>query len=412
MGNWMRTMTQITFLSKAALLCIALQAATASAAITATQARRIHDRLTGVPPSATVLAAMQGQDLLGAANIAMQNSAFCNAKLKNWVTPWTNRDGDAFAPLNDFTATVIGLIRDGADFRQVLFSDLIYVGTGVSGLPAYSNSNNNHYQFLEQSNADLCDTASKKLVPATQSATTGLSAAATAGVMTSRAAARAFFIDGTNRAMFRFTLKNMLCHDLESVHDTSRPADRIRQDVTRSPGNDSRIFLNSCVGCHSGMDPMAQSFAYYDFEYKVSGAGDKEAGHLVYDPSQVHSKYYHDAQNFKPGYHTPDDHWTNNWRLGPNAAVFGWNSATPLIDGLSNGNGAKTMGQELANSDAFAECQVKKVFEAVCLRAPAETDHGANANGVGFDGMLTTFKTGGGNLKQTFAQSAAYCAGN
>lgn len=405
-------MTQITFLSKAALLCIALQAATASAAITATQARRIHDRLTGVPPSASVLATMQTQDLLGAANTAMHNSAFCNAKLKNWVTPWTNRDGDAFAPLNDFTATVIGLIRDGADFRRVLWDNVMYVGTGVPSLPAYSISNNDHYQFLEKKNVDLCDTATKKLDSVAQSSVNSLPPGATAGVMTSRAAARAFFIDGTNRAMFRFTLKNMLCHDLETVHDTSRPADRIRQDVTRSPGNDSRIFLNSCVGCHSGMDALTQSFAYYDFEYKVSGGGDKEAGHLIYDPSQVHAKYFHDAQNFKPGYHTPDDHWTNNWRLGPNAAVFGWDSSTPLVDGLSNGNGAKSMGQELANSDAFAECQVKKVFEAVCLRAPSESDHAATPSGTaGFDTMLSSFKSGG-NLKQTFAQAAAYCAGN
>ena len=47
--------------------------------------------------------------------------------------------------------------------------------------------------------------------------------------------------------------------------DTTRPPDRIRQDVARSPGGDSRLFLNNCVGCHSGMDPMAQAFAYYNF---------------------------------------------------------------------------------------------------------------------------------------------------
>src|SRR5210317_1207078 len=88
-----------------------------------------------------------------------------------------------------------------------------------------------------------------------------------AGIMTSRAAAMAFFSDGTNRAMFRFTLMNHLCTDLEPLKDTSRTPDRVRRDVSRSPGGDSRIFLNGCVGCHAGMDGMAGAFAYYEWDY-------------------------------------------------------------------------------------------------------------------------------------------------
>jgi hypothetical protein len=394
------------------LMCAALSSINVHAAITAEQARRIHDRLTGVPPSSTTLQSMMNAaDELAAANIAMNHPAFYNAKLKNWVTPWTNRDGNQFAPLNDFTATVIGLIRDGSDFREVLYGDVIYVGTGA-GVSAYSNTGNQHYADLENGNVNLGDPA--RLVRQTQSSVTGLPAGATAGVMTTRAAARAFFIDGTNRAMFRFTLKNMLCHDLEEVLDTTRPADRIRQDVTRSPGNDSRIFLNNCVGCHSGMDPLAQSFAYYDFSYDKDAADEDAAravGALVYTPGQVHSKYYHDEENFKPGFQTPDDSWTNNWRLGPNAAVFGWAGAAGP-DGLVHGTGAKSMGQELANSEVFAECSVRKVFQTVCLREPAESDRNATENGVaGYNAMLANFRASH-NLKNTFAEAAAYCAGD
>ena len=83
--------------------------------------------------------------------------------------------------------------------------------------------------------------------------------------MTTRGAASAFFINGTNRAMFRFTMMNHLCNDLPMVMDITRPPDRIRQDVTRSPGGVSTLFLTNCIGCHSGMDPMAQAFAYYNF---------------------------------------------------------------------------------------------------------------------------------------------------
>ena len=81
-----------------------------------------------------------------------------------------------------------------------------------------------------------------------------ISAADAAGVVTTRAAAEAFFSAGTNRRMWRYTAKNYLCRDMEALKDTSRPTDRIRQDVNRSPGGDSEIFHTQCAGCHSGMD--------------------------------------------------------------------------------------------------------------------------------------------------------------
>jgi len=61
---------------------------------------------------------------------------------------------------------------------------------------------------------------------------------------------------------------------------------------------------------------------------------------------------------------TPDDSWSNRWRAGANASL-GWDATLP-----GSGAGAKSLGQELAASDAFAHCQVTKVFQAVCFRAP------------------------------------------
>src|SRR6201999_203905 len=125
-----------------------------------------------------------------------------------------------------------------------------------------SASGNDHYAQAEAKGVDLKAT----LVQTTQSGVYGTPTAATAGLITTRASAAAFFVNGTNRAMFRFTLMAHMCRDLEQVADISRAPDRIRQDVSRSPGGDSRIFLNSCIGCHSGMDPMAQAFSYYNFD--------------------------------------------------------------------------------------------------------------------------------------------------
>jgi hypothetical protein len=165
----------------------------------------------------------------------------------------------------------------------------------------------------------------------------------------------------------------------------------VRQDVARSPGGDSRIFLNQCAGCHSGMDPMAQAFAYYNF--------DATAGQLVYTAGTVQAKYTINATNFPFGFITPDDSWSNRWRAGPNAS-FGWGS------GPGSGNGAATLGQELASSDMFAQCQVTKVFTAVCFRAPIST-----ADQTTIAALKTSFKSGY-NLKTVFQQSAAACAGS
>jgi hypothetical protein len=362
------------------------------------QAKRIHDRLNGTPPTAAQLDTMQADissgDPLTAAYRAIENpnGYFYSVVLKNFVTPWTNRDQTTYAPLNDYTATVIGMVRDDVPFNSVLSADILYVGRSSLGLPAYSNSNNDHYAQMEAQGLNLKDA----LVTAQQSAVTGLPAAATAGVITSRAAARAFFVAGTNRAMFRFTMINHMCTDLQQVMDTTRPTDRIRQDVSRSPGGDSRVFLNNCVGCHSGMDPMTQAFAYYDYTFTT----DESTGSLKYSPGTVADKYFHNNTTFAPGYVTPDDHWENRWRAGPNA-LMGWDATLP-----GAGAGAKSLGAELGASDQFAQCQVQKVFKAVCLRAPAD---GADRSQVST--LVSHFKQGY-SLKKVFAETAVYCMGD
>ena len=95
-------------LSIAALVFLANFSSTAG---TLEQSKRLHDRLAGVPASQAVLEQMndliQQDQVVEAAEIAMQNPAFYNVTLKQFITPWTNEEFDVFAPLNDYTATVI-----------------------------------------------------------------------------------------------------------------------------------------------------------------------------------------------------------------------------------------------------------------------------------------------------------------
>jgi len=401
------------------------------------EAKRIHDRLVGTPPSAACLDQLETKvatnNELDAALDAITNDGvgdecigqdFYRVTLKNFITPWTNEEQSVFAPLNDYTATVIGIIRDNEDFREILSGptyngNIIYTAPGA-GLTPYSASDNDHYTEMEDQNVDL----QAELVRTTQTipGTLNLPAGAPAGIMSTRQGARAFFVDGTNRAMFRFTLLNHLCVDLEQIKDTTRSPDRVRQDVSRSPGGDSRIYMNACVGCHAGMDPMAQAFAYYDYEYPVDAGNNNEplyeqgqldynnVGEIDLDPAgnptgtRVQYKHHINEKNFEYGYRTPDDSWKNYWRAGPNSNL-GWGWATGSTT-TGSGTGAASMGSELADSYAFAQCQVKKVFKNVCLREPIDQDDRDQINN-----MITSFSTGY-NLKNIFAESAVYCRGN
>jgi hypothetical protein len=137
---------------------------------------------------------------------------------------------------------------------------------------------------------------------------------------------------------------------------------------------------------------MAQAFAYYNFN-EVSGS-------IEYTDGNVQPKYFNNEETFPDGFVTPDDSWDNYWREGQNA-VIGWNPGLP-----GSGSGAKSMGRELAGSQAFAQCQVQKVFKAVCLRDAVDAADRTQLATMS-SAFASTF-----DLRQVFAESATYCMGN
>eukprot|EP00903_Cladosiphon_okamuranus_P004325 g4323.t1 len=125
------------------------------------------------------------------------------------------------------------------------------------------------------------------------------------------------------------------------------------------------------------MDPLAQAFAYYNYEFDSEADPDAESGQISYNDigdidletgTRVTAKHHFNSATFPYGFVIPDDSWDNYWREGQNQSL-GW---SPGLDGF--GNGAKSLGEELANTEAFAACQVEKAFEAVCLREPGDED--------------------------------------
>ena len=363
------------------------------------RAKRMYDRLVGVPPNEAQLADMVARigpapthaQLFDAAMVAVGSRDFYNVALVNFVTPWTNVDQTVFADLNDYTATVIGMIRDGISFDQVLTADLVYVAAPGVVPTSYQHTSNQHYVEIQSLGVDLSSPSQLVGVPQSTLPGSQITANDAAGVVTTRAAAEAFFSAGTNRRMWRFTAMNYLCRDMEALKDTSRPADRIRQDVNRSPGGDSEIFHTQCVGCHSGMDPLAGAYAYFEWD-----AGQQR---MIHTPEQVQGKYAINTGVFPGGHLTVDNSWRNLWRSGQNAAL-GWSGFEP-----GNGLGPKSLGTEVAHSRAFAECQVQKVFEHVCFRPP-QSDPDADEIRT----IASEFERDGTyDLRQVFADVAIYC---
>ena len=219
--------------------------------------------------------------------------------------------------------------------------------------------------------------------------------------MTTRGAASAFFVNGTNRAMFRFTMMNHLCSDLPTVMDTTRPPDRIRQDVTRSPGGVSTLFLTNCIGCHSGMDPMAQAFAYYNFSYPAARSarphadrpdrlhGRPGAAEVPHQQHQFPARLLHAGRQLEQP-------------LAHRARTRCWAGARSLPGA---GNGAKSLGQELESSAAFATCQVTRVFKDGVLRAPATSNNQGPSDATRRSTRWSLVPNGNYSLRQVFAQS-------
>jgi len=350
------------------------------------QAYRMHNRIAGVPPSSQVLDQMTNLIDQGraeeAAKIALENPYFYNLSLKKWVNSWTNADENDDVALNDFTATILGIIRDDIPFDRALYDDILYIGPTGNGVPAYSPENNAHYIALEDQRIDLKANLQKR----TLSGVTGIQE--TAGVMGTRAFGEAFYTDGTNRRALRFTFMNFLCKDFEELSDTTRADYRVRQDVDRSPGGDSNVYRNKCAGCHAGMDGLAGAYAYYNFE----------DGRTVYTPGEVQSKYFNNKDTFPDGYQTQGDDWINLWVAGQNKSL-GWN-------GEGSGNGAKSLGKMLTSTEAFPTCMAKKVFTKVCLHEPKsdeEKDH--------IKVLSTQFKNSSYNMKDLFTKTAVTCMG-
>jgi hypothetical protein len=375
-------------------------------------AYKMYSRLTGTPPKKEILDQMttlisEGKSKEAAA-IAMAEENFYSVFVRNMVSPWVNKDGKRDYVLNDYTATLIGMIRDDVDFSTVMTHDFVYVSKTLNTTIPYSRvadlteapapagivEGNQHYIEMERRALSFKD--KEEFIQIKQPTDIPPS-----GIITTREFGQQYFVAGTNRAPLVALTKNFLCRDIETLADNTRSDMYVRQDVPRSPSGDSLTFLSKCSGCHAGMDPLTRAFAFIDWD-----EGSLKRG-LIYEapaagatPEQienkVRSKMVRNSHVYPNGAKSKDDKWINLWHAGQNENVG--------FRGAETGNGYQSLGKALSESESFDTCMPQKVYQSVCLvKASTENDK------LFIKKVSSEWKTGGYKMKDLIAAVASQC---
>jgi len=346
-------------------------------------AKKMFERLTGTPilnndPRLNSMAEEIGRgNKMAAARIATEDENFYQVTLLDFASVMSNIEESPLAPFDDLQATVIGAIRDELDFRSILTGTYIYQGVTRTDLPVYSLENNDHYLQFESRFLSLKNDLEK----VTQNSDVPLDARA--GVLTSRGWAAAHFDGGTNRRAMEYTFRQFLCSTKEQWKDRGLPTYKIRRDVDRAPGGKPETFRKVCRSCHAIMDGLSGSFAKFDFKDEK----------LVYYEDSVAPKMNNNGNVYPEGHVTFDDSWINFATQNHNER-FGWRG--PL-----QGNGAKSFGKLVANSEGFSDCMVTKVFKSVCRRTPRESDESTISE------LTTSFEANRYNMRKLFEATAS-----
>lgn len=405
-------------------------------------ARRLVERLTGVsvpldhPMVIRVEQKLIANDRLGAAKIVTGDNAtgepghpeFLNTVVKHLAMKMSNREETIRAPFNDMAASFIGVTRDERNAQELLTADFFYMANPT--LAAVRSdvfrdilASNNHYEDLENGNWDIGKVLMR--VPGSgnpqgfvqgQQIATSPNGGMTpnpdpAGVLTSRAFMAAHAIAGTNRRLVEFTFREFMCIPMSEMADTSASPARIGRDIDRTPGGDATKFETSCKGCHTQMDGFRGAFSKFDFTSKNVGNSVfsfvrntlVSSGEMGFTDKEVDqygtvSKMNHNETVFPNGYTITDDSFVNNAIGKVNGPRFGWTGPNKL-----GGIGVGQFGRLIADSNRFAQCMAKRVYEAVCT-PNATTDSTMSPL---IDGFAQKFKTDGYNLKALFQEVAA-----
>ena len=263
-----------------------------------------------------------------AALIATDDPAFYNVTLKNFVAPWTNRDQAVFVPLNDYTATVIGMVRDDVTSATCCAATF---STRVSGV-----------------NPGLLDVEQRALRGRRSARRRSQGTAGrhrSAKQLDRRAVGgdrgRAHVARRSEGILHRrHEPRDVPLHDAQSHvprHGTgarhvarprSNPSGRIAQPGRRRariPERLHRLPLAAWTRWRRRLPTTTSSTTRRPIPTPTQGSSSTTtSAPSIRSPARASlRKYFNNNTTFPYGYITMNDHWDNYWRHGPNACSAG-----------------------------------------------------------------------------------------
>lgn len=271
------------------------------------------------------------------------DSDFYTVRVRAFAIPFIDPD-PVHRPkdtLTDLQALIIGVTRDELDARLLLTGNLRYSGYQSLGLPAPSRANNDHYVQFEAQQKDFItdlERVDKQWEDLDY----------VSGAFTTRGWAAAYYKAGTNRLAVKFALEEFLCTPIDTWKIAGLPDAFVRRDVTREDGGNPSNFQITCRHCHGAMDAMGGAFAKLDFT---------DAGFIFQKDGVVKKMNQHETV-YTAGNVSTDDSWVNLLSNHP-TIDFGWRDDF-------QGVGLASFAKSLADSKAFSQCMVQRVFSSVC----------------------------------------------
>lgn len=347
------------------------------------RAKKIYEQLTGTkvaadsPALAQMISAIKAGNARGAAEIATANPSFLNITVRQMATKISTRELSITSDFNDFTATIMGVVRDESDARELLYGDFQYRAdaskvTVPSNITTDILNSNNHYVALDNKQTDIAASlirvnGQQLSRPGANNTFTAVANPDPAGILTSRAFLGAHADMGTNRRLVEYTMKAFMCLSMPEWADSNGSDARIGRDIDRFPGGSHTQFLNTCKACHTGMDGFRGAFANWDFANGRAQNGTITPFQCSNAQSAVACKMNNVGNIAYPqGFVTTDNSWVNHTLRedGKNLKLLGFRA--PAGINIQSGRGVQSFGRMIAESERFGQCMSLKVFEAVC----------------------------------------------
>lgn len=367
-----------------------------------------------------------GPDFNNPLDTTYYNPSFYNITVRDFAAPLSTREESMNTELNDFIATIIGVVRDNLNAKELLTGNYFYMADPLkaavpSNIERDIIKSNLHYSSLAEGGFNLARIL-KKTPQVLYNGTNIVDNPDPAGLLTSRAFLGAHAIAGTNRRIIEYTFREFLCSPIEKWALSQASDSGVGRDIDRVPGGSATKYVQNCRACHTRMDTLRTAFSYYTFsnnyikntlvsphsnnfnlDENMSDAvitglrtGDPALSNLPSSGnyvSYVVKKLNHNDNVYPGGFVTFNNSFNNIITDPEGLKRFGWRSQL-------SGKGAHEFGLMISQSEEFSRCLTRRVFKTLCKREVHESEENIVKS------VATDFELKGYQLKYLFKKVA------